>query len=201
MTALSDDQLGFFADDGYLILENLFTGDEVRALRQEADYLLELILNSSLMHERVSGRLDWRQNSQGTQIVRKIQPVNDLSLAFTRAIEDERIVASLRQIMGDEPVLMEEKLNYKQPLSDTVEGLPVRPLEDDFPIHNDWAYYQAQNYPQTGCPRNCCWTTAHQTTALCASGPVLTKNTCLTSASTTAWRYPPISLTTRMAWT
>ena len=90
MTALSDDQLGFFADNGYPILENLFTGDEVRALRQEADYLLELILNSSLMHERVSGRLDWRQNSQGTQIVRKIQPVNDLSLAFTRAIEDER---------------------------------------------------------------------------------------------------------------
>ena len=56
MTALSDDQLGFFADDGYLILENLFTGDEVRALRQEADYLLELILNSC-GHDRPRGIL------------------------------------------------------------------------------------------------------------------------------------------------
>jgi hypothetical protein len=79
----------------------------------------------------------------------KIQPVNDLSLAFTRAIEDERIVNPLRQIMGEDPVLMEEKLNYKQPLPDKVEGLPIREIDDYFPVHNDWAYYQANNYPQT----------------------------------------------------
>ena len=116
MPALNPSQIEFFRVNGYLILENLFDPAEVKALQAEADYLLELILNSSLAHDRASGRLDWRQTSQGVQMVRKIQPVNDLSLAFSKAIADERIVAPLRQLMGEEPVLMEEKLNYKQPL-------------------------------------------------------------------------------------
>ena len=30
-----------------------------------------------------------------------------------------------------------------------MEGLPIRPMDDNFPVHNDWAYYKAQNYPQT----------------------------------------------------
>jgi ectoine hydroxylase-related dioxygenase (phytanoyl-CoA dioxygenase family) len=149
MTTLSRDQLDFFSKNGYLVLENLFTAAEVAALRQESDYLLELIINSSLMHERLSGRLDWRLTSQGEQMVRKVQPVNDLSLAFTRAIEDERILNPLRQIMGEDPVLMEEKLNYKQPLPNRVETLPIREMDDAFTVHNDWAYYAAHKYPQT----------------------------------------------------
>ncbi len=149
MTDLSREQIEFFNENGYLILENIFSPAEVAALQSEADYLLELILKSSLMHDRPSGRLDWRRTSQGVQMVRKIQPVNDLSLAFTRAIADERIVHPLRQIMGEEPVLMEEKLNYKQPLPTDVEGLPIRDMDDYFPVHNDWAYYAAQRYPQS----------------------------------------------------
>ncbi len=148
MTSLSAEQLEFFDESGYLILENLFTDDEVTHLQSESDYLLELILNSSLMHQRLSGRLDWRLTSQDVQMVRKIQPINDLSLAFTKAIEEERIVEPLRQIMGDEPVLIEEKLNGKQPLTQKIEGLPIRQIDDAFPVHNDWAYYAAQNYPQ-----------------------------------------------------
>jgi ectoine hydroxylase-related dioxygenase (phytanoyl-CoA dioxygenase family) len=97
----------------------------------------------------LSGRLDWLQTSQDAQVVRKIQPVNDLSLAFTKTIADQRIVDPLRQIMGEKPVLMEEKLNYKQPLPQKVEGLPIKELDDYFPVHNDWAYYAAQNYPQS----------------------------------------------------
>ena len=148
MTSLSAEQLEFFDESGYLILENLFTDDEVTHLQSESDYLLELILNSSLMHQRLSGRLDWRLTSQDVQMVRKIQPINDLSLAFTKAIEEERIVEPLRQIMGDEPVLIEEKLNGKQPLTQKIAGLPIRQIDDAFPVHNDWAYYAAQNYPQ-----------------------------------------------------
>lgn len=149
MSALTPAQIEFFQANGYLVLKNLFDAGEVKNLQAEADYLLELILNSSLAHNRPSGRLDWCQTSQGVQMVRKIQPVNDLSLAFSKAIADERIVAPLRQLMGEEPVLMEEKLNYKQPLPVSVEGLPIRQIDDNFPVHNDWAYYAAQDYPQS----------------------------------------------------
>ena len=114
-----------------------------------SDYILDLILNSSLHHQRLSGRLDWRLTSQDQQMVRKIQPINDLSLDFTRAAADERLTGPLRELMDDEPVLMEEKLNYKQPLPQPVEGLPIQPMDDDFPVHNDWAYYKAQDYPQS----------------------------------------------------
>lgn len=149
MSALSREQLTFFAENGYLILEKLFSPDEVHALQQEADHLLELIVNSSLMHNRISGRFDWRETPRGDQMAHKVQPINDMSLAFTRTIADDRIVGPLRQIMGEEPVLMEEKLNYKQPLPQRVEGLPVRQADDYFPVHNDWAYYSFHNYPQS----------------------------------------------------
>jgi ectoine hydroxylase-related dioxygenase (phytanoyl-CoA dioxygenase family) len=149
MPALSPDQIEFFNTNGYLVLENLFSADEVLRLQLEADYLLELTLNSSLAHQRRSGRLDWCETAPGAQMVRKIQPINDMSLAFTRAIEDQRIVNPLCQIMGEDPVLMEEKLNYKQPLPVPVADLPIRRIDDSFPVHNDWAYYAFNNYPQS----------------------------------------------------
>jgi hypothetical protein len=49
------------------------------------------------------------------------------------------MVEPLRQIMGDEPVLIEEKLNGKQPLTQKIAGLPIRQIDDAFPVHNDWA--------------------------------------------------------------
>ena len=149
MTPLTGQQLHFFKENGYLILEKVFDSDEVARMREESDYILELMLNSSLAHDRLSERLDWRLNSSGQQIVRKIQPINDLSLLFTRVSRDERLMGPMRQIMGEEPVLMEEKLNYKQPLREPVTGLPIREFEDGFPIHNDWAYYKKQDYPQS----------------------------------------------------
>lgn len=146
--ALSDEQLQQFRREGYLIIERAFNGEEVARMREEADYILELILNSSIAHGRRSGRLDWIEQENGRQHVRKIQPINDLSLFLTRVSEDSRLLEPMRQIMNCEPVLMEEKLNYKQPLPKRLEGLEIRRGDDRFPIHNDWAYYKDQNYPQ-----------------------------------------------------
>lgn len=145
---LSAEQLLQFERDGYLILESAFSPDEVRNMQRESDYILELILNSSIAHGRRSGRLDWHLTPDGTQNVRKIQPINDLSLYLTRISEDPRLVDPMRQIMKCEPILMEEKLNYKQPLPKKIDGIPIAKGDDRFPIHNDWAYFSAQNYPQ-----------------------------------------------------
>ena len=146
--ALTEEQLARFQRDGFLVVPDAFSADEVRQMQEEADHILELILNSSLCHGRRSGRLDWIEQPDGVQHVRKIQPINDLSLCLTRVSEDARLLEPMRQIMGCEPVLMEEKLNYKQPLPRRIEGLDVRRGDDRFPIHNDWAYYAAQDYPQ-----------------------------------------------------
>ena len=143
---ITQNQIDAFAEDGYLVLPGVFDQDEVMRMRYEADFILELIINSSICNGRKSGRLDIRNASVG-QVVRKIQPINDLSLYLAEVSQDERLVGPMAQLMGDEPVLLEEKLNYKEPLGEPVD-IEAREMEDQFPVHNDWAYFRAQNYPQ-----------------------------------------------------
>ncbi len=144
---LTSTQLEEFVEQGFLVLPARFDTEEVTRMRQEADHILSLIINSSLVHRRQSRRLDIRALPSGNWMVRKIQPINDLSLYLSDIAADERLLAPMRQIMGDEPILMEEKLNYKQPLQGGVPGLVAKEMDDRFPVHSDWAYYKAQNYP------------------------------------------------------
>ena len=122
---------------------------EVAHMRREADRILELIINSSLALGRTSGRLDLAEDDAGRQVVRKIQPINDLSLYLSGVSADERLIGPLRQLMGEEPVVMEEKLNYKEPLPEPVAGVTASRADSHFPVHSDWAHYKAQNWRPT----------------------------------------------------
>ena len=51
-----------FDDDGYVVLPTVFNDDEIAVMQQEADFILDLIINSSLFHERQSRLLDIRRN-------------------------------------------------------------------------------------------------------------------------------------------
>ena len=139
-----------FERDGYVVMPAVFEVDEVAALRLDADFILELIINSSMANARQSRRLDIRRKADGTMVVRKIQPIIDLALALAEASADDRLLSPMATLMGDEPVLMEEKLNYKQPvpaLNDV--GFFRTPVDDDrFPVHNDYAYYRYNDYPK-----------------------------------------------------
>lgn len=148
-TLLDAAQCAQFAERGYLVLPEAFTAAEVERMRGEADRILELVINSSLALGRTSGRLDLAQDEAGRQMVRKIQPINDLSLYLSQVAADERLIGPMRQLMGDEPVLMEEKLNYKEPLPEPLAGLQPGRAATHFPVHSDWAYYKSQNYPQS----------------------------------------------------
>jgi ectoine hydroxylase-related dioxygenase (phytanoyl-CoA dioxygenase family) len=148
MTTNQDSWIQYFQEHGYVAMERVFSDDEVRRMRKEADEILELILNSSNSLERQSGRLDLVRNEAGF-LVRKIQPINDLSLYLSQISADSRLLDPMRALMNEEPILMEEKLNYKQPLPGLSFGFETKPRDTDrFPVHNDWAYYRAQNYPQ-----------------------------------------------------
>ena len=148
MTTNQDSWIQYFQEHGYVAMERVFSDDEVQRMRKEADDILELILNSSNSLERQSGRLDLVRNELGF-LVRKIQPINDLSLYLSQISADSRLLDPMRALMNEEPILMEEKLNYKQPLPGLSFGFETKPRDTDrFPVHNDWAYYRAQNYPQ-----------------------------------------------------
>jgi len=148
MTTNQDSWIQYFQEHGYVAMERVFSDDEVQRMRKEADDILELILNSSNSLQRQSGRLDLVRNEAGF-LVRKIQPINDLSLYLSQISADSRLLDPMRALMNEEPILMEEKLNYKQPLPGLSFGFETKPRDTDrFPVHNDWAYYRAQNYPQ-----------------------------------------------------
>ena len=139
-----------FLRDGYVVLPGVFGAAEVAAMRSDADFILELVINSSLANERHSRRLDMRRQHDGAVVVRKIQPVADLGLELARFAADERLLGPMAAFMGDQPMLMEEKLNYKQPLPE-IDGMELFRLPDDddrFPVHNDYAYYRYNDYPQ-----------------------------------------------------
>ena len=139
-----------FERDGYAVLPAVFNADEVAALRLDADFILELIINSSLANARQSRRLDIRRKTDGTMVVRKIQPIIDLALQLAEASSDDRLLKPMADLMDDEPVLMEEKLNYKQPVPALNDVDFFRTPEDDdrFPVHNDYAYYRYNDYPK-----------------------------------------------------
>lgn len=101
---ISEQQICQFKTDGYLVLPSVFDLSEVKAMREEANFILELMVNSSLYHQRKSGRLDIRQTHTG-QIVRKIQPINDLSLCLSRLSTEQRLLVPLAQLMADQPIL------------------------------------------------------------------------------------------------
>jgi ectoine hydroxylase-related dioxygenase (phytanoyl-CoA dioxygenase family) len=144
--ALTEQQIQMFQHNGCLVIPSVFDEDEVWQMRREADHILSLIINSSLCNERHSGRLDIRRSADGSAIVRKIQPIIDLSLDLAKFSLDDRLLGPMSELMQDEPVLMEEKLNYKQPIKNF--DLFKLPADDDrFPIHNDFAYYQMNGYP------------------------------------------------------
>ncbi len=146
MHSLTPQQIAAYQRDGYLILSGVFSGQEITRMAEEAERLLDLILNASLATGQVSPRLDMRTRN-GQQVVRKLQPINDLSEYLRDVSEDPRLLQPMRDLMGCEPVLMEEKLNYKQALRQQVE-ISARPDDDAFPFHHDWGYYKAQGYPR-----------------------------------------------------
>lgn len=143
---LGPDQLSRFEDDGFLVLERFFDDEELTAMQGECDRLMEFLINSSLANQRRSARLDLRQKPDGSQVLRKIQPVIDISTSFRILATDSRLIGCLEQLMED-PELMEEKLNYKQHLPEPVAGLELHTADDSFLVHNDWTYHREQGYP------------------------------------------------------
>jgi len=154
---LTDAQLEVFRREGFVVLPSLFAQRELASLRDAADLIFELAVNATLALGRRYPRMDARFDEDGTLTLRKVQPVNDLSDVIAALATDERLIAPMRQIMRDEPVPMEEKLNFKQSVS--ARGLDLAFLRrssfnpevglEGFLLHHDWGYFRMQGYPET----------------------------------------------------
>ncbi|MCH8295481.1 phytanoyl-CoA dioxygenase family protein [Candidatus Poribacteria bacterium] len=127
MNTLTDAQLAFYDENGFLIVDPVFDEDELVALREAADELLK----KSGPIIRGNPRLEIEPEMQdGELIVRKIEPIIDVVPALYTLTHDERLTTPAAQIFGEPVVLFEDKLNYKPPH-----------VGSAYPLHQDYSYW------------------------------------------------------------
>jgi hypothetical protein len=128
--------------------------DELVSLRAEANRLLTVAVNAHLATGRDGGRLlaGWRDD---TLVVRLIQPVNDVSAAFSALSRSQRVTRPLGQLLRAEPEFAHEKIVYKQAIQlDGVDGARFGKFyadsDEGFVLHTDAGWYVSESdYPDT----------------------------------------------------
>jgi len=101
---LSEGQANQFARDGFLVLDNVFSTEEIAALQKSAGRLLadpSALEAETLISER------------GTNEVRSIFMIHRQSRALARLAADERLAGVARFLLGDDVYIHQSRLNYK----------------------------------------------------------------------------------------
>lgn len=120
--------------EGYLTAPAITSEAHLGAMHAEADRLLALCTRE---HERYVKRIEWETDhlAEGDRVgmdrvIRKLEPISDLSPIFLEFAYSEGIVGPVSTIFGEAVELFEDKLNLKLPGGSA------------YPWHQDWA---------------CCW--------------------------------------------
>lgn len=128
---LSDIELSDYQADGYLVRENIFSAAEVALFRSAAEqaehYAQELTLQDAnpslnIRHYSLDGAaftdIDCItvqfEHREPAHSVRVIEPVNEISAALNKLIDEPRLTQPMRQIIGvNDLALWTAKLNLK----------------------------------------------------------------------------------------
>jgi ectoine hydroxylase-related dioxygenase (phytanoyl-CoA dioxygenase family) len=120
--------------EGYLTAPSVVSAQHLARLREESDRVLQLCAGDP---HRYAARIQWEvdyltegERAGMERVIRKLEPVSDLSPIFADLAFHPGIVEPVRAIFGEPVELFEDKLNLKLP-----GGSP-------YPWHQDWV---------------CCW--------------------------------------------
>lgn len=127
ITSFTNEQLSQCQRDGFVFLRGVFQSEEVREFQKEAERLLA----SDLVHEN-NLRTRPKKLASGALEVERFDPVIDVSSLFARLVRDERILAPLQAVFGEDAVLFKDKLIFKVP------GMK------GYSMHQDYAWWQPQ---------------------------------------------------------
>lgn len=144
--SLTAEQRQSYDRDGYVVLPAVFTPAETAAMAAESDRLVDLLVNASLATGEVSPRLDLRSRDE-VPVLLKVQPLADVSELLEQVSQDDRLLQPMRDLLGCEPLMLEEKLNGKELLDCDLGVLPLRPAAPAFPFHTDYHYFYLDGYP------------------------------------------------------
>lgn len=103
-SALTRKQEDFYEENGYLFLEGLFSDAEIADLREEAEQLKERQKDDHAYDVIVE---------PGSDEVRSVFRVHEMSETFDRLIADERLVSIAEHILDDTVYTHQSRVNYK----------------------------------------------------------------------------------------
>lgn len=110
--ALTPADIAFYGVNGYLVLREVFSADEISALADEAEMLFG---RSELIHKD-NIRCRWQDHAEtGECRFDCFDPVIDIGPVSRYFAFDERILSVLRALYDDEAHLFKDKLIFKPP--------------------------------------------------------------------------------------
>lgn len=128
---LTAEQIAFYGQNGYLVLESLIPSERIAAVSEEVRRLVEgaqgLTESNDLYDLEDSHRPDRPR-------VRRIKRPDTVSPVFDALMREERILEPVRDLLGPALRLHTSKLNLKS----AAYGAPVE-------WHQDWAFYPHTN--------------------------------------------------------
>ena len=139
---IDDDKIDTFREQGFLFIPNYFDHESINKFRGEADRILELVINSSIALDRKSGRLEL-VNSENGKTIRAVNPASDLSKVF-RDVAVEDLPELHHSLCGNNHVSIDRtfQINYKQPITESLENLTAESGNESYPVHADKPFYE-----------------------------------------------------------
>lgn len=129
---LSDEQVHFYHEHGYLHIPGVYDAEELAALRDDLDWMIETWANRT---PGWSG--PWRKAymDEQTEAASQLIAMHDLYFyaeSWMRAATKPTVAAIMSRLLGDGPVELHHSTMHVKPPET---GHP-------FPMHQDWAFYQ-----------------------------------------------------------
>jgi ectoine hydroxylase-related dioxygenase (phytanoyl-CoA dioxygenase family) len=121
---LSQQELDFYHDEGYLVIPSVFSSEEIERLANDVDRVCEErkeLIHTNNMRVRFKNHV-----STSLPVFEVLDPISDLSTIAKQMTADERIVNRVSSIYGEAACLFKDKLIYKPPGADGAT------------LHQDW---------------------------------------------------------------
>ncbi|WP_375500145.1 phytanoyl-CoA dioxygenase family protein [uncultured Nostoc sp.] len=109
---LTDEQLDFYEANGYLVIPQVFSSEEIDIYRQE---MLDFKTNFEIKQQDVRVTETVKIATEpGTGALRSIYEAHTVTKLFARLSRDKRLVEPSRQILNDEVYIHQSRINFQQ---------------------------------------------------------------------------------------
>jgi ectoine hydroxylase-related dioxygenase (phytanoyl-CoA dioxygenase family) len=108
---LSDAQISFYHEEGYLVLRNVFTADDILRLAADVDRVCRERTDLIDLHNM---RVRFKPHQETNRLVFEVfDPISDLSPSARAITRDRRILDRLHNLYGEPAEVFKDKFIYK----------------------------------------------------------------------------------------